>query len=52
MAKFEYTTFEFIPEDSDLEDKLNELGEEGWELVSICPSEPGFFVAFLKREKL
>ena len=35
----------------DLEIKLDELGMEGWELVSITNEEPPRFCAFFKRPR-
>lgn len=56
MKKFEYTTESFsTPACTGMQSKLNKLGKEGWELVSVCPSnsyESGLseITAFLKRE--
>ena len=56
MAKFEYKIVDFpTPACTGMDAQLNKLGKEGWELVSICPtntSEYGLSVitAFLKRE--
>ena len=56
MPKFEYKTLDFpAPACTGMELQLNKLGKEGWELVSVCPtntSEYGLCVvtAFLKRE--
>ncbi len=56
MTKFEYKTLDFpTPACTGMELQLNKLGKEGWELVSVCPtntSEYGLAVvtAFLKRE--
>lgn len=38
MKRFEYTTFVFNPNDDAwyLDQSLNELGEEGWELVTAA----------------
>lgn len=37
--KFEYKVIRINSYDRDLEKKLNELGQEGWELVSINKDE-------------
>ena len=40
MKRFEYTTFTVKPEDEypdSLDEQLNKLGEEGWELVTAVP---------------
>ena len=57
MAEFEYKAVDCcLPGGiGDFEDELNELGEEGWELVSVCPSGSSEYgldslTAFLKRE--
>lgn len=56
MAKFEYRTERFsTPACTDMQQKLNTLGKEGWELVSVCPTnsyDSGLaeITAFLKRE--
>lgn len=44
MKKFEYRIEKYLSVD-----KLNELGDEGWELVSVL-SNPNNLIAFLKRE--
>ena len=66
MKKFEYKTLEFHAEDrkftkmmnvdtNEIENELNELGNEGWELInSIDYNVNGFtvkVVLFFKREK-
>ena len=70
MPKWEYKVIEFEDEEEGAdrsiayEAVLNDLGEEGWELVSVTeteyidaydPDEPGIAsgatVAYLKREK-
>lgn len=33
-----------------MEELLNILGKEGWELVSVCPISSGLICTFLKRE--
>ena len=56
MAKYEYRTLDFsTPACAGMETQLDKLGKEGWELVSVCPtdsSEYGITIvtAFLKRE--
>lgn len=56
MAKFEYKIVDFpTPACTGMDVQLNKLGKEGWELVSVCPtntSEYGLSVvtAFIKRE--
>ncbi|MBQ0123965.1 MAG: DUF4177 domain-containing protein [Bacteroidales bacterium] len=56
MKKFEYKTESFnTPACTGMQSKLNKLGKEGWELVSVCPTnsyESGLaeITAFLKRE--
>jgi hypothetical protein len=65
MKQFEYKTIEFEPsgkwlkvirmESSELEDKLNDMGKEGRELIdSVDYSVEGYtikVILFLKREK-
>lgn len=34
----------------DIEQILNELGEEWWEVVAVCQINPGVYTVFLKRE--
>ncbi|TXE20928.1 DUF4177 domain-containing protein [Psychroflexus gondwanensis] len=65
MKQFEYKTTEFEPrgkwlkiigmETSELEDKLNEMGKDAWELIdSIDYAVEGFtqkVILFFKREK-
>ena len=51
MAKFEYKTIDFsTPACEGMGSKLNKLGKEGWELVSVCPTGSWLISAFLKRE--
>ena len=56
MKKFEYKTESFgTPACTGMEKQLNKLGKEGWELVSVCPSDSYgnglcMITAFLKRE--
>ena len=56
MKKYEYTTESFCtPACTGMQTRLNKLGKEGWELVSVCPTnsyESGIaeITAFLKRE--
>lgn len=56
MAKFEYKTLDFpTPACTGMETQLNKLGKEGWELVSVCPTDSSGYgmsvvTAFLKRE--
>lgn len=56
MKKYEYKTESFeTPSCTGMSTILNKLGKEGWELVSVCPtnsSELGLneITAFLKRE--
>lgn len=50
MKKFEYLTERSIHY-YDLEESLNEKGDEGWELVYCDEESPGYFTMILKREK-
>ena len=56
MKKYEYRAESFnTPACTGMQSKLNKLGKEGWELVSVCPTnsyESGLaeITAFLKRE--
>lgn len=53
MKKFEYLELKFVIGPYS-EDKLNELGEQGWELVAVVPYNSTWntsFKAFFKREK-
>ena len=34
-----------------LVERLNELGEQGWELVALCDERSQGFKAYLKRKK-
>jgi len=53
MAKWEYRHFqiEFSGGHAPLHDGLNELGEGGWEVFHFERIH-GFFIAYLKREKI
>lgn len=55
MKQYEYLVMTFDGKATDvvMEDKLFELGAEGFELVSVVPtwSPPGNLKAFLKRER-
>jgi len=48
MAKFEYekVNLNYIPREGDDIDLLDELGQEGWELVGITANN----IAYLKRQ--
>ena len=48
MEKWEYKIFNY--DLGDLEQLLNALGDEGWELVSVAPLAASH-VAYLKRSK-
>ena len=56
MAKFEYKKIDFpTPACEGIEAQLNKLGKEGWELVSVCPTDSSGYglamvTAFLKRQ--
>ena len=49
MKRFEYLK-RSLPDWWDTKGKLDELGREGWELVSIVRDSPHWYTAFLKRE--
>jgi hypothetical protein len=51
MTGWEYTVFGLLPSQSEHEDQeaLNEVGEEGWELVSVIQQNDGSRVVYLKR---
>ena len=49
MIKYEYKVLEFVS-DFEIEDELNEYGEEGWHLVQIVRKD-GQFNLILEREK-
>ena len=49
MKKFEYKTIKFAGDAPSLEDTLNNLGKNGWELVHIQDAS-GMFLMFFKRE--
>ena len=57
MKKFEYDNFSpkdikgFMSSD-DLKKKLNELGDNGWELVGVTVTNYGGETFYFKREKL
>ncbi len=44
MTKFEYKMLAYIQDDdaNKFKEKLAELGNEGWELVSVTPIDPDF----------
>lgn len=57
MKKFDYKTIDCsLPSGiSNMEKQLVKLGKEGWELVSVCPSDSSEYglsglTAFLKKE--
>ena len=57
MKKFEYKTLSCsLPSGlSEMETELEKLGKQGWELVSVCPSDGDGMgltrlTAFLKKE--
>jgi len=42
----------FFPSDDDLEETLNHLGREGWQVVNSTQNQAGRFVKFLlERDK-
>ena len=54
MTTFKYKILEFAP-DQKMEKAFNDLGKEGWELVSVCPTSSSEYgldmvTAFLKKE--
>jgi hypothetical protein len=51
VTRWEYTVFGLLPSQSEHEDQeaLNEVGEEGWELVSVIQQNDGSRVVYLKR---
>ena len=57
-SKFEYRRVPYISGNKELIPKLEEMGKEGWELVSIVPVDhknfswerASYFVAYMKRE--
>ncbi|MEE9298269.1 MAG: DUF4177 domain-containing protein [Acidimicrobiia bacterium] len=53
MKRWEYRTIFGGNSSSHAEEKINELGAEGWELVSVVPPADlaGEAVLYLKREK-
>ena len=53
LKKFEYAVRDVSMDDKELEAKLNEFGEERWELVSVAVAggSLGRGTAILKREK-
>jgi len=42
---WEYKTVKFVTSDYGLDDELNKLGKEGWEIISITETMP-FMVSF------
>jgi hypothetical protein len=47
VQKWEYQKVNFYFEDK----SLNDLGDEGWELVAVAPNSHGQHVAYFKRRK-
>jgi hypothetical protein len=48
----ELTKWEYKIEHGDFgQEKLNEWGNEGWELVTVIPGEPDQYTHFFKRPK-
>jgi hypothetical protein len=48
----EFTKWEYRTEYGDYDEaKLNEWGNDGWELVTVIPGEPGKHTYFFKRPK-
>lgn len=50
--KFEYKVIRISSYDRDLEKRLNELGQEGWELVSINKDEDVWNRQLVLKRKL
>jgi hypothetical protein len=52
FEKFEYKIVRMSPYDRDLERKLNELGKNGWELISFNKDEDGLNKQLILKRKL
>ncbi len=50
--KFEYKIIRMSSYDRDLEKKLNELGKEGWELISFNKDEDSLNKQLILKRKL
>ncbi|WP_170565856.1 DUF4177 domain-containing protein [Ruegeria atlantica] len=50
MKKFEYTTCTYHVYDKEYDERLNKMGKNGWELVSVVDVELSGLHCFFKRE--
>jgi Domain of unknown function (DUF4177) len=52
MTRWEYQVFDVAGEAyADIEETLNELGEQGWELICTTETDKEVRTLWLKREK-
>lgn len=49
QEKWEYNYYHVVPDGRSRVERLNEFGQEGWEIVSLEVANTGIWYVFMKR---